>query len=54
MEAVVSVFGTLLGVGWGLSGIAGWALAGGGTSFGTWRGALVLGPIALLIALRNE
>ena len=46
-------FGTLLGLCWAGSGICGWAMSGGGLSMGGWRGALMLGPIALFLAMRK-
>jgi|688.fasta_scaffold2722131_1 hypothetical protein len=51
---MAEAFGTMIGIGWAVCGIAGWLMMGGGLALGSWRGALILGPIALLIAIINE
>ena len=51
---MVEVLGTMIGLGWAGCGIAGWLMMGGGTALGTWRGALLLGPLALLIAVYSD
>jgi hypothetical protein len=50
-NTLIDILGTAIGLGWGSCGIAGWLLMGGGAALGTWRGALLLGPFALLLAI---
>lgn len=51
---MAAFIGTILGIGWAVSGILGWLMMGGGVALGTWRGAIILGPFALLIAIFND
>ena len=54
LKTMDEALGPMFGLVWAVCGLGGWLMMGGGTALGTWRGALMLGPIALLIACSAE